>query len=42
MNFNSVSVVNRNYIDQYIVKKAKELIHKTCFYDFHGSQRSNE
>lgn len=34
MNFNSISIVNRNYIDQYIVQKANELSHKTCFYDF--------
>ena len=40
--FKPISIANRNYIDQYIVKKAKELIHKTCFYDFYGSQRINE
>ena len=34
MNFNSISIVNRNYIDQYIVQKANELAHKTCFYDY--------
>ena len=35
MNFNSISIVNRNYIDQYIVQKSNELAHKTCFYDFY-------
>ena len=40
--FKPISIANRNYIDQYIVKKAKELIHKTCFYDFYDYELHKE
>ena len=40
--FKPISIVNRNYIDQYIVQKAKELIHKTCFYDFYDYELRKE
>ena len=40
--FKPISIVNRNYIDQYIVQKAKELLHKTCFYDFYDYELRKE
>ena len=40
--FKPISIVNRNYIDQYIVQKAKELLHKTRFYDFYDYELRKE
>ena len=40
--FKPISIVNRNYIDQYIVQKAKELLHKTCFYNFYDYEFRKE